>query len=355
MGIVDLLFVSAACGCHGWPISNVDHKLRKSSERRFNLVDDNSDWQPPYEIDKEPVISLARLLLALKPVAAFSLSGSGGRLSAKSLLASRESLVRYSTAALQEETEKQPPTEQQAPAAFDLFSLVSGEQPSMFWPINSDFPGLEKVVDEPRIFVIDDLLSKEQCEALIAKAKPRLKESRVQTAEGLQKSKQRTSTEATMAFEEVPGIQQKISELLNMSLLHFEPLKVSRYEEGQEFKPHYDCQPMGAENGTEYCQTPYCNRVVSLSIYLTDNEEGGATSFPLVGLTIQPTRGMGVLYFPAYMPINSGKLDDRLMYSEDPANETKYVCQQWAWTGPLDREKIKRVMFSELEVDSVVL
>mmetsp|Transcript_124778 Transcript_124778/g.233379 ORF Transcript_124778/g.233379 Transcript_124778/m.233379 type:complete len:345 (+) Transcript_124778:39-1073(+) len=341
---VGLLLVSAAFGCHGW-----HRKFKRTPREQPRLVDDVDHEQAFIQIDSlteflSPLKALATLLVGLRPLAAFGLSGPAGHLqilnprAAPSLF---EFPVRYASAVLQE-----------------LSSVTLAQQSApgpMFWPINLNFPGLEKVFDEPAIYVVDDLLSAEMCEALIAKAEPRLRESRVQTLEGLSRSRQRTSSEMTMGFEEVPGLQRKFSELLNMNASQLEPLKVTRYEAGQEFQAHLDCQPEGFENGTEYCQTPYCNRVVTLFVYLRDCDEGGATRFQEIGMNIQPTRGMGVIHFPARTPIGGGKRDERTLHSGEPAIDKKYICQQWAWSGPLDRDKIQRTTTSDLQADNIIL
>lgn len=109
-----------------------------------------------------------------------------------------------------------------------------------FWPINRQFPGLRALSEDPAIFAVDDLLDKETCEKLIAKAAPHMRQSLVQTNEGYVPNEARTSSDGTVDWSEVPSLHGIFSELLNMPVSHFEPLKVSRYEPGQCFKLHND-------------------------------------------------------------------------------------------------------------------
>jgi len=149
-----------------------------------------------------------------------------------------------------------------------------------------------------------------------------MRQSLVQTYEGYVPNEARTSSDGTVDWSEVPSLHGIFSELLNMPVSHFEPLKVSRYEPGQCFKLHNDGLPGGSEVGLPICAAPFCNRVVTLFVYLRDCADGGATVFPLLGpsgemrdpealgggpaLSIQPKRGMGVIHFPSEMPLHGG-------------------------------------------------
>ena len=141
---------------------------------------------------------------------------------------------------------------------------------------------------------------------------------------------------------EVPGLQARFSELLAMPTSNFEPLKVARYDRAQEFRHHYDCIAEGCAEGCEYCETPACNRVVTLFVYLRDCAAGGATLFPHLDppLHIQPRRGLGVVHFPARMPVGGGNRDSRVGHEGTTAIDEKWICQQWGWTGPLDRDEV---------------
>ena len=232
-----------------------------------------------------------------------------------------------------------------------------------FWPINRQFPGLRALSEDPAIFVVDDLLDKETCEKLIAKAAPHMCQSLVQTSEGYVPNEARTSSDGTVDWSEVPSIHGIFSELLNMPASHFEPLKVSRYEPGQCFKLHNDGLPGGSEAGLPICAAPFCNRVVTLFVYLCDCSDGGATVFPMLGpsgemrdpealgggpaLSIQPKRGMGVIHFPSEMPLHGGLRDERVCHEGAAAVSEKWICQQWGWTGPLIREALPDSMLGQ--------
>ena len=54
--------------------------------------------------------------------------------------------------------------------------------------------------------------------------------------------------------------------------------------------------------------------------------QGGATSFPKLGLHVQPRQGMAVVFFPA---TTCGALDPNALHAALPAIDTKYVSQIW--------------------------
>lgn len=225
-----------------------------------------------------------------------------------------------------------------------------------FWPINYAFPGIKTLSEDPPIFVVDDLLDEETCERLIAKATPHLRQSLVQTEDGYVPNPSRTSSDSTVDWSEVVGLQTLFSDLLAMPTSHFEPLKVTKYREGEAFLIHHDGLPEGSADGLPICTTPYCNRVVTLFVYLRECESGGATDFPGVdpALSIQPKRGMGVVHFPSYMPARDGERDERVLHEGAAAIDEKWICQQWGWTGPLVREALPESMLGRRWDDTLL-
>ena len=61
-------------------------------------------------------------------------------------------------------------------------------------------------------------------------------------------------------------------------------------------------------------------------IYLNDVPRGGATSFPVLNLQVQPKQGMALVFFPATV---DGALDKLALHAALPAVDTKYVSQVW--------------------------
>ncbi|KAJ1472333.1 hypothetical protein T484DRAFT_3439937 [Baffinella frigidus] len=102
----------------------------------------------------------------------------------------------------------------------------------------------------------------------------------------------------------------------------FEAPTVIRYVKGQKLAPHYDAN-RGAqiEDANRGGQT-----LATLLVYLNDVAEGGATRFNRQGLTVNPQRGQGLLFFPATA---DGEFDERLEHEGEEALAEKWLVRIW--------------------------
>ncbi len=152
----------------------------------------------------------------------------------------------------------------------------------------------------PRVVVFGNLLSQDECEALIAIARVRLVRSlTVETQTGGEvMNVDRTSD--GMFFERgenevVARLEKRIAKLLQWPLEFGEGLQVLRYSPGAQYRPHYDYfDPV--EPGTPTILRRGGQRVGTLLMYLQAPEQGGATTFPDVGLEVAPLPGTGVFF-----------------------------------------------------------
>lgn len=153
---------------------------------------------------------------------------------------------------------------------------------------------------QPRVVVFGDLLSDDECTALVAAAGRRLARSlTVETRTGGETlNVDRTSH--GMFFERgenelVSRIERRIATLLRWPVEFGEGLQVLRYGPGAEYKPHYDYFDP-SEPGTPSILQRGGQRVATLVMYLQEPVQGGATTFPDVGLEVAPKRGTGVFF-----------------------------------------------------------
>jgi prolyl 4-hydroxylase len=152
----------------------------------------------------------------------------------------------------------------------------------------------------PRVVVFGNLLSDEECEALIAQAKPRLARSLTVATKtgGEEVNEDRTSNGMFFArgeSEVVRCIEERIARLLKWPVENGEGLQVLHYRPGAEYKPHYDYfDPK--EPGTPTILRRGGQRVGTLVMYLAEPEKGGGTTFPDVNLEVYPKRGHAVFF-----------------------------------------------------------
>ncbi|KAF5452052.1 hypothetical protein F2P56_027090 [Juglans regia] len=163
----------------------------------------------------------------------------------------------------------------------------------------------------PRIILLHNFLSKEECDYLRAIALPRLQISTVvdtKTGKGI-KSDVRTSSGMFLSPEEkkypmIQAIEKRISIYSQVPVENGELIQVLRYEKSQFYKPHHDyfSDTFNLKRGGQ--------RIATILMYLSDNVEGGETYFPLAGsgecscggkmvkgLSVKPIKGDAVLFW----------------------------------------------------------
>ena len=156
------------------------------------------------------------------------------------------------------------------------------------------------VMVNPRIVVFGSLLSDQECEELIALARPRLARSlTVATKTGGEEiNDDRTSN--GMFFqrgesEVVRRLEARLARLLNWPEENGEGLQILHYRPGAEYKPHYDYfDPV--EPGTPTILKRGGQRVATIVMYLAEPDKGGGTTFPDVNLVVAPKRGNAVFF-----------------------------------------------------------
>lgn len=152
----------------------------------------------------------------------------------------------------------------------------------------------------PRVVVLDGLLSDDECAELVVLARARLARSEIveSSTGGSEIHEARTSDGMFFDREENPlcaRIERRIAALLSWPIDHGEGLQVLRYRPGAEYKPHYDYfDPQ--HHGTPALLARGGQRVASLVMYLNTPVRGGATVFPDIELSIAPVKGHAVFF-----------------------------------------------------------
>jgi prolyl 4-hydroxylase len=102
--------------------------------------------------------------------------------------------------------------------------------------VNTHFPGLQCINEEPYIFVVHDFLSQEECKDLLSDQSTA--EARAPSATSREQTDLRTSTTVFPRTERVTKLRERIANLTKLSEKHFEPTKLTRYDRGQFFGEH---------------------------------------------------------------------------------------------------------------------
>ena len=181
-------------------------------------------------------------------------------------------------------------------------------------------------VDAPAIRVLEGLLSLDECDELIAQAKPRLQRSLTVDVDGRhQTDERRTSQGMFFRHGETPLVQrieQRIASLLDIPTDHGEGLQILHYLPGQEYEPHYDWFDP-SQPGFEAITAHGGQRIASVVMYLNTPEEGGGTAFPALGLTVTALRGSAV-----YFAYETG--DEASLHAGLPVTRgDKWIATKW--------------------------
>lgn len=149
----------------------------------------------------------------------------------------------------------------------------------------------------PPIRIMDNVLTDEECNFLIAEASKNLQKGKVIGSTGGDEIyiDHRNCSSSHIDQENLKNIdiQDKISNIIGIDRSRFEGITVIRYLPGEDFKRHPDylAGPGAAKNAEKGG-----NRHSTVVMYLNDVEEGGDTDFPWLRLWITPKKG-SILYF----------------------------------------------------------
>jgi prolyl 4-hydroxylase len=196
-----------------------------------------------------------------------------------------------------------------------------------YLPLNLYYPGLKKVFDSPPIYIVENFLTMEECEAFKVTASPLLQRSKTHAIAGSEATKGRTSLTCHLAKKAHPSpiLLQKIQALTNKPFGHMELPQVARYTDSQRYVEHYDGVDPHTDAGRAFCSNGG-QRVATVLCYLNDVADGGSTAFRRVNFEVKPKKGNALIFFPGFM---NGELDTDALHAGMPAVDTKWVSQVW--------------------------
>lgn len=182
---------------------------------------------------------------------------------------------------------------------------------------------------DPRVVVLADFLSDDECDALREMAAPRLARSETvdNTTGGSEVNEARTSAGMFFGRGEsalIERIEQRIAALLHWPVENGEGLQVLHYRPGAEYKPHYDYFDP-AQPGSATILKRGGQRVGTVVMYLNTPAAGGGTTFPDVHLEVAPIKGHAVFF--SYDRAHPGS---RSLHGGAPVRAgEKWVATKW--------------------------
>ena len=192
-------------------------------------------------------------------------------------------------------------------------------------------PRIRLQLSQPVVVLLDGVLTGAECEALIALAQPQLQSSTVVEDQGggavLDQRRSSVGTGFPRRTQVLADqIERRIGQWLDYPVERLEGMQVLCYQPGGEYRAHFDFFDP-ALGGSARHLAKGGQRVLTVVLYLSDVAAGGGTSFPELGLTIQPHRGSALCFINVQA---EGTPDRRTLHAGLPVIEgTKYIATLW--------------------------
>ena len=179
-----------------------------------------------------------------------------------------------------------------------------------------------------QLYTVDDFLSREECEEVVALIRTQLRPSTISTPPGGEYDKAFRTSRTCDLSDTIPAIARldtKIAEAIGFARSMAEPTQGQHYEVGQVFKTHTDFfKPYELE---KYVMGDLGQRTWTFMIYLNDPEGGGETEFPDLGIKVSPKLGRAVVWNNLHA---SGQGNDATRHQSLPVTAgTKTIITKW--------------------------
>ena len=186
-------------------------------------------------------------------------------------------------------------------------------------------------LEVPRLVVLADFLMADECEALVAASRHKIKPSLVvdpksgaYVEDTVRRSQGTHFQHAETAL--VAGIEARIAHVFGHEVVRHEPMQILHYQVGGEYAAHFDYFDP-ASPGASVPMARGGQRVATLIMYLSDVEAGGATDFPTLGLSVKPQRGHAVYFENLDV---QGRLEPRTLHAGAPVRAgEKWIATKW--------------------------
>ncbi len=188
----------------------------------------------------------------------------------------------------------------------------------------------EQVAGDPLVWVVDDFVTELECEHIMQIAAGKVSEAQVSRFGANAPSEKRTGSVAWVKHDQTPivrGLVKRVSNLVGVSTNHAESLQVVHYGETQEYRPHYDAWDINSAKGREKTAVGG-NRAVTVLMYLNEVDEGGATSFPNLGIEVEAIPGRMCIFHDLYVDSSERHVDSLHGGTPVLAGE-KWACNLW--------------------------
>jgi prolyl 4-hydroxylase len=223
-------------------------------------------------------------------------------------------------------------------AALRLRGLVDAPRGMPFIDVSSNrivLPDREVevlfVLKKPQVILLGNVLSDDECDAIIAHCGARYTRSTV-AAEADGASVVHEGRTSEMAFiqrgetEVAERIDRRLAALAHWAPEYTEPFQLQKYGPTQEYRPHYDwLDPDSAGHRSHLARGG--QRLATFVLYLCDVAQGGGTVFPHLGLEVFPKKGNALWFLNTD---SHHQPDPQTLHGGAPVvSGTKIIANKW--------------------------
>src|SRR5690606_13963020 len=183
---------------------------------------------------------------------------------------------------------------------------------------------------DPPIRVYERFVDARVCKWLVTRARGRLSPALGYNPErrALEKRPERTNTSAGFTLEDADlvqiGLQARIAAAIGARFPQFESPFLLHYAPGETFHDHYDfVDPDTPDYDQELARNG--QRIATFLIYLNEDNEGGGTAFPRLGLSHKGKAGEGFCFINT---LPDGTADLRTLHAGRPPR----TGEKWVFT-----------------------
>lgn len=183
--------------------------------------------------------------------------------------------------------------------------------------------------ESPRLAVIKEFLSPEECDYLVQLGGEKILPSKTvdpETGEHIiVEARSSSSTHFTIGQTPIiDAIENRIAALVQIPVENGEGLQILNYKVGQCYQAHFDFFDPRLK-GSAVATACGGQRVATCIMYLNDVEEGGETHFPEIDHKIKPIKGDAIVFFNIQP---DGEVDRMSLHASLPV----IAGEKWALT-----------------------
>ena len=166
---------------------------------------------------------------------------------------------------------------------------------------------IKNLCNDPKIFIIDNFLSYEECDHFIKLTENKLTRAKVTGNNNLIVTKGRTNRNCWVEhnFDDITSnVASRISKLVKLPIERAESFQLIHYDQGQHYGFHLDGFPIDNSDKSHNYLNKGGQRMLTALVYLNTVEKGGGTKFSSQDLTVDAKKGRIVIFENVYKNSN---------------------------------------------------